>query len=456
MKSSQFVDLRIAVLKAANDLYGSTVANAAASAFDQVGIVGSSPGGNYLGQLAVNPGNDYVFCVTNNFQNLEVRNGTGQLISTIYNQGLQSRPSVSDDGSQLVFVNAAGHVIYVDLVYSPSFLATVNPPLSDFPEWRNAVISKNGAFIAALTSSKDNQVYVFNLFTGESEAFELYNPTYSTGQVTGEVQYADVLEFDYSGEYLMYDAFNQLSSSQTGDISYWDIGFLQFWENGGFANPTDAFISKLFNGLPEKTSVGNPTLAKNSPYIIAFDYYDELNNKNDIYAANLETGDLGVILENNGDYSWPNYNRLDNALIYEGPNQSGVTNIYRRALAADKINPSGNESQFIADRQWGVWFANGDRSLSVGTAEPGTEPLLVEITPNPAAETARLKMVSGASASARVSMFDLRGVQIRDQEVQLSEGENQLELNLRSLPSGTYVVRVFTGAGGKAFKLVKQ
>jgi Zn-dependent metalloprotease len=460
VKSSQFVDLRIAVLQAANDLYpqGNTVALAAAAAFDQVGILGDTPGGNYLGQLPLNPGSDYVLCVTNDFQNIEVRNGSGQTIpnGTIYTGGVKSRPSITDNGSQIIFCNTEGHVISIDLAYTPSFQATVNPPLSQFPEWRNAIISKNGLFIAALTEIGNDSIYVFDLINGMGEAFGLYNPTYSTGQITGEVQYADVLEFDYSGEYIMYDAYNELSSTSSGDISYWDIGFLKFWENGGLADPANVFISKLFNGLPEKTSVGNPTFSKNSPYIIAFDFYDETSDQNDIYGANTETGDVGSIYIDNGAFGWSNYNRLDNALIYEGANQAGVTNIYKRPLAADKINQAGAEALFISDRQLGVWFANGNRSLAVSAGEPLNASLSVAVAPNPVTDVARLNIGSKTSANVQISVVNLLGYTVHSRAVQLAEGQNQLELNMENLPSGAYIVRLLSGNSDVAVKVVKQ
>ncbi|GAB4487487.1 MAG: hypothetical protein OHK0019_02570 [Saprospiraceae bacterium] len=457
VKSSQFVDLRIAVLQAANDLYpaGNTVANAAATAFDQVGILGNAPSGNYLGNLSTNPGTDYVLCVTNNFQNLELRNGTGGLITTLYTGGVISRPSVTDNGGQIVFINAAKEMIYIDMVYTPTIQATVNVLIDNVP-LRNGAISKDGLFVAALTETENNLIYVLDLFNGTQEPFELYNPTYSTGQITGDVRYADVLEFDYSGEYVMYDAFNELSSSSSGDISYWDIGFLKFWENSGFADPSNAFISKLFNGLPEKTSVGNPTFSKNSPYIIAFDFYDETSGQNDIYGANTETGDVGLIVQNNGAFGWSNYNRLDNSLVYEGPNQAGVTNIYRRSLNPDKINSQNNETQFIADRQLVVWYANGNRSLNVSAGEPANSLFTLSATPNPTFSTTWLNIESKGAANAQLSVVNLLGTTVQNRDIQLVEGKNQYEINLEQLPAGAYFVRLLSGNSSATVKVVKQ
>ncbi|MBK7937764.1 MAG: M4 family metallopeptidase [Lewinellaceae bacterium] len=457
VKSSKFVDERIAVLQAANDLYGSAVANVAAAAFDQVGILGSSPGGNYLGQLQANPGDDYILCVSNDYQNLDLAVGNGQVLGTIYDQGLKSRPSVTDDGSQIVFVNTQGHIIPVDMVYTATdIFPTVNQPLSAAPVWRNAAISKDGHFVAAITTTEENYIHVFDLFSGSKEVFRLYNPTYSTGQITGDVQYADVLEFDYSGEYIMYDAFNELSSTQAGDISYWDVGFLQFWENGGFADGENAFISKLFSGLPEKTSIGDPSFAKNSPFVIAFDYINNLNGQNDIYGANSETGDYSLIVSNNGDLGWPNYNRLDNALIYEGPDNGGITNIYTRGLAANKISPSGNESLLIANHNWAVWYADGDRSLVVGTNEPGRHFFNLSVAPNPVTDLARLNIESRAATPARVSIVDMYGKIHQTREVTLEAGENRIDLNMRDLPASAYVIRLFSGSSGAALKVIKR
>lgn len=458
VKSSQFVDLRIAVLQAANDLYpaGNTVANAAAAAFDQVGILGSTPGGNYLGTLTTNPGTDYVLCVSNDFQNLELRNGSGSLLKVLYTGGVLSRPSVTDNGNQIVFINAAKDAIYIDVVYTNPIQATPGILLND-PDLRNIAISKDGHFVAALVDdATDNHIYVVDLFSLQQGTFELYNPTYSTGQSTGYVQYADVLEFDYSNQYVMYDAYNELSSSTSGDISYWDIGFLKFWENGGYADPNGAFISKLFSGLPEKTSVGNPTFSKNSPYIIAFDYYDATADQNDLYGANTETGDLGLIVSNNGAYGWSNYNRLDNALIYEGPNQAGVTNIYKRSVNTDKITGQNNETLFIGDRQLAVWYANGNRSLSVGTGEAADQAFSLSVSPNPATDLARIGIESKTTGNALVTLCNLAGATLQSREIQLNTGSNQLEVNLHDLPAGVYLVRLSSGDNVAALKVVKQ
>jgi Zn-dependent metalloprotease len=462
IKSSKFVDCRIAVIQAATDLFGNTVATAAAAAFEAVGIGGSAPSGNYLGTLQPNPGDDYILCLTEDFQKLDLVEGNGTIIGTLYDQGLKSRPSVTDKGDQIVFVNAEGHIIAIDMVYNGSNITpTVNSPLSQDPIWRNAAISKDGRFLAAVANlnnqGADNKIYVLDLASanGNSHEFTLYNPTYTQGQTTGDVKYADVLEFDYSGKNLMYDSYTENINAQGQDLSYWDIGFLKFWENGNFSDGLDD-ISKLFGGLPEKSSIGNPTFAKNSPFVIAFDFIDNLNNKYDVVGANIETGDNAAIVSDNGDLGYPNYNRLDNAIIYDSEFLIFGKNLALQGVSNNKISSNGSSpSDLVSDHIRGVWYASGTRSLQVNTNEVGNVSSLVAV-PNPVIDQLSIDFTAKTATKAQVSIVNLLGATLAVKEYQLNEGKNQLNIGLQSLPSGTYLVRVQAGKSASVVKVVKQ
>ena len=450
VKSSKFIDCRIAVIQAATDLYGATVANVAANAFTQVGIGNSAPSGNYLGQFSPNPGTDYILCTSNNGINLDLANGNGQIITSLYTEGVFSRPSITDNGVSLVFVNDAKHLMAIEFDYQLNQFTVTDV---DPGPWRNAAISKDGRFLALTREFQEPRIYVYDLADpfGAFETFFLYNPTYSEGQITGDVEYADVLEFDYSGQYLMYDASNDLDG-----VGYWDIGFVQYWENDQFTDGGDAFITKLFTGLPEKVSIANPTIAKNSPFIMAFDLIDEVSNlRYDIMGANSETGDYDVIVANNGELGWPIYNRLDNKLMYEKPNASGF-DLRLQSLNPNKIQPQGGSSQIVSAHYWGVWFANGVRNLQVSTNELEGQDFDLKISPNPTADFAQLSLRANTASDAIVSLHNLLGETLMTRSINLSEGENLLDIDLQHLPSGNYVVRIATEqGGGAALKLVK-
>ena len=457
VKSSQFVDARIAIIQAATDLYGAAVATIAADAFTAVGIGGNQPGGNYLGQLQVNPGPDLILCTDPTLTNLDLALGDGTVVGTLYDQGLISRPSVTDNGAQLVFVNDAKQIIGIDFNYNANPIAFSTSVLSTDPVWRNAAISKDGRYVAAVTDNLDNRVYIFDLssVTGDQETFFLYNPTYTEGQITGDVQYADIMEFDYSGDYLMYDAFNKLQDQSGQSIEYWDISFLQFRENGQFVDGANAFVSKLFSGLPENTSIGNPAFAKNSPYIIAFDYIDEYADEYDVYGANVETGDYNIIVSDNGDLGWPSYNRLDNAVLFQGSTAT-TTNLYLKGVKANKIEGQGTETKLIDDHAWGVWYGIGNRSLLVDTDEKTAAAFQLSASPNPTADALRVTFTTADAAPVQLSVSNLLGQTLQTRHVESTSGANSFDLNLQGLPTGTYLVRIQTGKTGAVLKVVKQ
>jgi Zn-dependent metalloprotease len=462
VKSSKFVDCRIAVLQAANDLYGNAVATAAAAAFDAVGIGGSAPSGNYLGTLQPNPGEDFILCLTDDLQKIELAVADGTVLGPIYEQGVMSRPSITDKGDQIVFVNAEGHIITVDMVYtSTDIVPTVNAPISQDPIWRNAAISRDGRFLAAVAKlsdpSADNIISIFDLASasGNGKDYTLYNPTYTQGQTTGDVKYADILEFDYSGKNLMYDAYTEVINAQGQDLSYWDVGFLKFWDNGNFSDGVDD-ISKLFGGLPEKSSIGNPTFAKNSPFIIAFDFIDGLNNQYDVVGANTETGDNAAIVSDNGDLGTPNYNRLDNAVIYDSDFSIFGKGIARQGIANNKISSNGAAAtNLIEDHVKGVWYGNGTRSLQVNTNTLGNV-LSLATAPNPVIDQLSIEFSATITTKAQVSILNLMGATLVSQEYQLTEGTNRLTLGFQGLPSGTYLVRLQAGQSASVVKVVKM
>jgi Zn-dependent metalloprotease len=447
VKSSKFVDCRIAVLQAANDLYGSAVANVAANAFAAVGIGGSAPSGNYLGQLNPNPGNDYFLCATNDQFNVELYKGDGTLVQSFYNQGIISRPSVTDNGMQAVFVNANHEIVGVDFSYNTNIVIQ-SAVLSADTVWRNVAISKDGRFIAGLTTVGDNKIVLFDLADPNPSPVEyfLFNPTYSQGNSqTNDVQYADILEFDYSGTSIMYDAFNKLANSQGQDISYWDIGFLKFWDNGQFANSQTPSISKLFTGLPEKTSIADPTFAKNSPFIIAFDLYQDLGNGNYnfyTYGANIETGDNGPIVSDANTLGYPSFTRLDDQLFYMSAPGTGGTDMKLQGLKTSKIEPQGGSSTVVNQRQWGTWFGNGSRSLMVNAQEASSKALTLAVSPNPTSGLVSLSFDAPVAGDVHVVVFNMQGQAISNRFTGMAQGMNRFDVDLQHQPAGTYVVRV--------------
>ena len=454
-RSSQFLDMRASVIQAAMDLYGSTEANAAAVAFTTVGIGSGSSGssggstGNTISDLSANPGQEFILFTEGDHNNLYIRQPDGTNIANpLSDLNPLSKPSITDDGSTIVFIADDQTMRAIIIDWSINEVTDILT-LSDSPIWRNVAISKDGLRIAGLTTDNDNKVLVFDFGHGNpiaSREYELFNPTFTDGITTGNVKYADVLEFDHSGEFLMYDAFNVIPNQNGADIDYWDIGFMRVWNNNA-DNFGDGDISKLFSSLPENTSVGNPSFSKNSPYIIALDFIDNNDNTYFLLGSNIETGDVGTIRQN-GELGYPNFSNLDNELIFNEVDGSGNKIIGTTELASNKITAASDNafillSNGFAGASWGTWFANGLRTL-VDVEELNDADSWARVFPTISNGQIVLEWSLEKASSFSIHITDLLGKSIWQESSSISAGFQRKNLNL-DLPSGVYLVRMEAG-----------
>ena len=438
VKSSQFIDCRLAAVQAATDLHGtnSSQVNAVKSAFDAVGIV-DGQGGNYQEDFGTNPGDEYLVTTDPNQSALYLYEGGGSpVVEPLSQLDPVNRPSVTDDGSAMVFV-AADKTIRVIFFDWAGGTYTEDVLQSD-PIWYNVAVSRDGLRLAALTDDPEPLVWVFDYGLGEWRSFELYNPTYTQGVETGDALYADVLEWDFSGQYVLYDAYNVIESTFGADIDYWDIGFLHVWNayDGYWAGGN---VAKLFSALPENTSVGNPTFAKNSDYIIAFDWIDNYSSSYELYGVNLQTGATGVIFDN-PVLNYPNYSIDDERIAFNALDLSNNDVLGYIELNPDKISPAGNGVVLLDNRSQGVFFANGLRPLA--DEEVALPENALRAFPNPTGGVLTIELELDADATLPVEVVDLLGRSLQRQWWNAGPGRTQLELSLAQYPAGQYVVRV--------------
>lgn len=463
VKSSQFVDLRNAVVQAANDLYGTTEVNAANAAFDAVGI-GQGAGGNYQNDVDLNDGDERILHSDASLENLYLVDVAGNNLADpqLSLTNISSKPSITDDGRVIVFVDDQNNLKFIDIDWDTGNV--IEDYLENNPtgEWRNIAISKDGNRIAAVRNVAENIIWVFDFGLLEWNDFELYNPTTSDPNsgstiTTGEVQYADAMEFDFSGEYLMYDAFNNVASSQgNNQVEYWDIGFLNVFDNGNFATGN---IEKLFTGLPSGVSIGNPTFAKNSPYIVAFDFREEgfFSDQYQILGANIQTGDNDVIRVGE-TWAYPNYSVNDEQMIFDLPYQ-GTTVLGTIDVNPNKISGDAASENFLFPNgtiaeKWGVWFATGERDL-VANENIQLNDLNGKIYPNPFDQNLTLELESDQSENTQIQIFNLLGQPVFEQNIDILLGKNKFDLPLKNLKTGTYFIKIQLEKGTITVKTTK-
>lgn len=451
-KSSKFIDCRVAVIKATTDLFSTTEINAAKKAFDEVGILGNE-GGDYEVDNQTNPGQEFVLTTGGNNSGVFIYNTSGQSLGQISSKSVLSKPSISDDGSEIVFVGSDNKIYYITIDWSKNPAAIEEQIIGSSPVWRNAIISKDGSKIAALTTEENNELIVYNFgTTTTSNTFELYNPTYTQGVSTGDVNYADAMEFDITGEYIIYDAENELKSNTSGSITYWDISFIKVWNNtaNSFSLGT---VEKLYASLPNDVSIGNPTFSKNSPYIIAFDYIDE-NGDVSILGGNIETGDVGLIYENNA-LGYPNYSSKDNQLVFDNEGSTsintGLINLKTNKIESTTTPPT----LFTTSKRWAVWFSNGERSLSSSEDIDFTSPKNISLLSNPVINMLNVQINNLDNTNIDFQILDVTGKIWMNQKYHTTSTSDVMNLPAESLPSGSFFLKASINGDVQSLKFTK-
>lgn len=390
-RQANFKELRAAIEQSCVDLFplDTEIKDHASRAFDAVGIGTSpEPGGGVFDfkedQLKPNQGIEYVLCSKFNFnksrnEGLYFSKTSNVNLEKISNLDLLSRPSVLDDGSAMYFV-ATDHKVY-KLTYNPATKAWDQSSILDKPNYRNVAVAKDGRFLALLEKQVQNNniIIIMDLITGNEKKFTITNPVFDVTVKSSRVAEISTLEFDHSGRYLMYDCYNE-HTHISGNYKYnqWDIGFLRFWDliEDRFA---DGAIEKLFRaplanpGARRLYHFKNPSFSKNSPTVMAMDFYisDYVNPtvplENAVVGCNVEKGELQFIQEKTKGFGFPNYSVLDDKVSFDdgftnSPSKPGKSSVI--GLDQTKMKSNGNPSLLVQGYRWGGFFAQGLRNES--------------------------------------------------------------------------------------------
>ena len=359
--TSRFTDLRLAIIRSARELYGEKNAACAAKAFDEVGIwedEASLPG---MSELDPNPGDE---CLAANIKDPE--SGCVRLMSyntvtkeytLISEMPALTTPSVTDNGKTLLYVGEDYKIYRCDLEKGNCEIYSEETPFA------NVAISKDGKRVAAVAYSGDGpNIYVRNLDDKEWIAFGLSTP--GTEGTTYDVKYADHIEFDLSGENLLYDAYNE-----TSQFSFWNIGVLEVWD-ADMEDWSEGMIAILFtynNGI----SVGNPTFFKNSPDKFIF---EAINSKGwvELALASFDREILSNIMTPLSQPAYPTLGIKDEyiALMAYDEEEDEAT-VFHVALSEDKnsfIIPEDEEDMVFplgaeTDARYPVYYGTGERDL---------------------------------------------------------------------------------------------
>ncbi|MEM6766618.1 MAG: M4 family metallopeptidase [Bacteroidota bacterium] len=462
-RSSDFQDCRIAVIQSAEDLYGTAEANAAGQAFDQVGILGPDSGGNPDPEpdpdeieLPSNPGEDFFIAVSEDiFDNAKIYrfnpDGTGR--APLSATTPKNPMSIQDDGALGAFVGDDNriHLLILDPADPQEFVLTTEPNWQYTGNvWDNVAISKDGSRLAATTTFQDTSIYVFDIGSNSWARFELSNPTSAPGGLSSAgVLFADAIEWDFTGENILYDAFNRLENISGENQEYWDIGIINVWNNQSqtFAN---GGILKLFANLPDGVSIGNASFAKNSTVVIAFDYLDDNEDRNLILTANIERNEVVAIFENDV-LGYPSYNQDDSEVIFTSSDFLDDPIIGSLPIAENRINITGDGTILLETHKWAVGYSTGSRSISVGVENELTQAGM-KLYPNPVSDVLTLDLGQLTGQEADIRLLDVSGRQISHSTSRFS----QAEIHMQGLSRGIYLIQLTVGEKQFFAKVLKE
>ena len=457
--SSKFIDCRAAVEQSCKDLFPTNAAiiTAAQNAFGQVGIGagGTTTGVVYQQDLPVNPGSDWVVYVSNDQTKLQLTNGTGSTTQTLSTRGIANKPSISDNGKYIFYIGRDKKMYLVTLNWSTNPPTATDVVIQSNPIWNNVAVSKDGSKIAA--NDGTDTIWLYSFAKSQWKTYKLFNPTFS-GVNSGAVKFSDFLEWDHFGTSVLYDAYNRINGQSGAAIEYWDVGVIDVWSNQTNNWAATAHIEKLFTDLPENTSIADPTYAKNSPYIVAFDFFDDTDpNKRAYYilAANTQKGTVTQaatgIYENN-TVAYPSYSRTDDRILFTNEDQSGNSRLGIIKVSNNKLEPNGAPTVFKTDASFGNWFANGTRVLtSIGELDKTA----IRISPNPFTDLVQVNITAETTDKGKVQIFDLLGRNLQTIPLSINAGQNAVSLDTHTLQAGSYLLKISIGDKSRTSKIVK-
>jgi hypothetical protein len=271
------------------------------------------------------------------------------------------------------------------------------------------------------------------------------------------------MEWDLTGSNIVYDALNEIKVTGGSPYQYWDIGLIKVYNTKTKTFDTGT-IDKLFTGLEEGENIGNPTFAKNSPSVVAFDYVYDANNDgiiNDgddflVYASNFETNKTNV-LYNNTTVGYPNFSTKDDYIYFNAETTSKTSVVALLKLASNKIEPAAGSvpSIFKSSNIWGVNFATGKRVITGVHDVQTPEGALLKVYPNPFSAEFQIELTLSEPQTLWIDVFDLVGKQVWSEQVKGAAGLFKKAIAINEAPSGTYLIRVTAGKNSITQKIVK-
>lgn len=129
----------------------------------------------------------------------------------------------------------------------------------------------------------------------------------------------------------------------------------------------------------------------------------------------------------------------------DGQKWSGIYSSSAQVKRAKAAYESADVTPFSGTNYYRLKITNADGSITYSAIKKVVfeSPVVVQITPNPAAANARLTVLSGQRASAHLRVVDMSGRVVYERAVVVEEGVNGYTLPVQQLTAGVYQTEVW-------------
>ena len=184
----------------------------------------------------------------------------------------------------------------------------------------------------------------------------------------------------------------------------------------------------------------NVTLAANNPQTVTWDVAG--TSANSVNCANVR-----ISLSTDGGLHFPT------ELAASTPNNGSATVTLPNLVSTTcRIKVEGVDNVFfdLSDTDFEI------ADLSSGTHVAASGQLAFTVLPNPTNGLVRIQLTAPRAAEAQCTVINLFGQILLNRLVNLSAGDNQVDLDIQAVPAGTYLVRLSASNQSGIVKVVKQ
>jgi len=353
--SSQFLDARLACIQSAEELFGagSVQAVKTGEAFDQVEIFDGTPPPEPLPRPGINSPDATLFAAREPVSTawFLARRETdlgdppeGVLLSLVDIQ--PQRPVVSGDGQIAAFVNSVN-----DFCFIPTAGGVEEDCLGIPNTVHSIALSPSSRFAAVVlldpSGNPDNRILLLDLINQVSQELPLLAPA-QDGVPIGTVLFADAMDFTADDRFLFYDALNAVTLSDGTQLQLWSLFAIDLINN----------ITLVIVPPTPGLNVANPAVGQTSDVLLTFERFDNTTKTSEIFAGNLNSGDVSSVGQVQNTLGYPSYNGDDRIIVYTSPDPNVLTgfSLVQQPLAEDGITPLGAPQGWLTNGALGVIY----------------------------------------------------------------------------------------------------